>query len=145
MGLHDVPHLFRCAAELATRNASTERIVANGYLLVYNGVREVVLATCHCANEHRNGMCARERGKVLRESNCLRVARQCDFIRVHGEVIRDRVLNDLEKLLGAVDASNEEFVEKLNHEAAESLESSGYTNMRVDFDQHAFRGVYVDL
>ncbi len=80
-------------------------------------------------------------------------------------MVRDWVLNNLEELLGAVDASNEEFVEKLNwgnvrsamrrlrapgrtkltHEAAESLKSTGYTNMRVDFDQNAFRGVYIHL
>ena len=34
---------------------------------------------------------------------------------------------------------------KLTHEAAKSLESAGYADMRVNFDQHAFRGVNVYL
>lgn len=34
---------------------------------------------------------------------------------------------------------------KLTHEAAKSLESAGYANMRIDFDQNAFGGVDIDL
>lgn len=33
----------------------------------------------------------------------------------------------------------------ITHETTEALECSGYPDVRVDFNKHAFCGVYVDL
>jgi hypothetical protein len=60
-------------------------------------------------------------------------------------VVCDGVLDDLEELLGAVDAADGELVEKLDHEAAETLERARDADVRIDFDEDALSGVDVDL
>lgn len=68
-----------------------------------------------------------------------------ELVGVGREVRRDGVLDDLEQLLGSVDAPDEELVQQLDHQPREPLEGARDPHGRVHFDEHALGGVDVDL
>ena len=63
-------------AHLAARDRRAERELADRDLVVHDGVRKVVLATCHRADEDRDVVRLRQRGQVPREPDGLRVPGQ---------------------------------------------------------------------
>jgi hypothetical protein len=60
-------------------------------------------------------------------------------------VVRDGVLDDLEKLLLRCGRSDGELVEELDHQSGEALEGSRDADGRRDLDEDTLGGVDVDL
>jgi hypothetical protein len=60
-------------------------------------------------------------------------------------VVRDWVLDHLEKLLLRVDRSDRKPVEELNHETSKSLECTWNANGWADFDEDPLSSVDIDL
>ncbi len=60
-------------------------------------------------------------------------------------MIGDRVLDDFQQFLLGVGRADAEAVEKLHHQAGETLESTWDADGWADFDEDAFGGRDVDL
>jgi len=60
-------------------------------------------------------------------------------------MVRDGILDDLEKFLLRVDGTNGQSVKKLDHETRKSLECTWNTDGGADFDEDSFGGVNIDL
>lgn len=68
-----------------------------------------------------------------------------NLVAVGRKVLFNGVFNDTQELFVAVDSTNAQFVEKLNHETGETFKGTRDTDVRVDFDKHVLLGMDVDL
>ena len=60
-------------------------------------------------------------------------------------MVRDGILDDLEKFLLGVDGADGESVKELDHQTRKTLEGTRDSDGGADFDEDAFGGVDVDL
>lgn len=60
-------------------------------------------------------------------------------------MVRDRVLDDLQQLLGTRRGANAQGVQQLHHQAGKTLESARNPDGRIDFDEDALGGMDVNL
>lgn len=132
-------------AELAAGDTGTEREVANTDRVVLVLVGEVVATLGHGTDEDTDALLGTEVGNVIADSHDRSVERQRDLAAVGRQVVGDRVLDDLEQLLLRGGGANGEFVQQLNHETGETLESTGNADRGRDLDEDALGGVDVDL
>lgn len=90
-------------------------------------------------------MLLRQLRQELAQADGRGVGRERELVGVGREMRCDGILDDLEQLLGSVDAPDEELVQQLDHEPREPLEGARDPHGRVHFDEHALGGVDVDL
>lgn len=125
MRLYDVPGILSRMAELAAGHTGRKAIVADGYLLINISVGKIIGTLRHGANEHADGLVGPETIDVLADAHDRGIETQRDLPAVGWQVVRDRVLNDLEQFLLRVRGLNREPVEQLHHETGEPLEGPG--------------------
>ena len=92
--LNDVPNILRSMAELATRHARAQTIIANTNRIILIHIRERVLPLRHRAHKHADTLLRPQIGYVIAYAHDLGVEGEGDFAAVGGQVVRDGVLND---------------------------------------------------
>ena len=141
----DVPHILSSVAELAARYASAEAVVADTDRIVLVHIREVVCAFCHGADKDADALFWTQVCDIVSHSDHWRIEGQSDFPAVRWQMIRNRILDDFQKLFLRRSRSNRELVKQLNHEASKALESTRYAYGWGDLNEHALCGMDVYL
>ena len=132
-------------AELAAGYTGRETEVADRYLLIYEGVGEVVRSFGHGSNKHTYALLLAQCLHVISNPHQWGVKAQSDFAAVRRQVIGDGILDDFQELLLRVDRSDCESVEELYHKASEPLEGTGNPDGGAYFNEDSFGGVDVNL
>lgn len=129
----------------AACDTGTERVLRDGNLFVDQMIGKVIGPVRHCADKDADRVRVRDRREVLGQFDRGRVERERNLVAVGREVIRDRVLDHLEQLLGPVERPDRQLVQQLDHQASEPFERSRNAHRRVHLNQHASRRVDVHL
>lgn len=131
--------------EFAACHTCAQAVVAYANGIIFEAVGKVVFSLCHRSNEHADAFAWRKRVNVVSDSYYLGVEAECDFSATWRKVVRDGILDDLEKLFLGIDRSNGQTMKKLHHQACKSFESSRYPDSWADFDEDTFSCMYKDL
>jgi hypothetical protein len=94
----DIPNLFGSVAELATGNTGTETVVADTDSFVLERVGKVIVALGHGTDEDGDTLVGVQRLQVVLGTDNGRLETHGHFAAVGGQVVGDRVLNNLEEL-----------------------------------------------
>lgn len=132
-------------AEFAAGDTGRQAVVADGDLLVHEGIGKIVGALGHGSDKDADALVLVERVDVVAHTHDALVKTQGDLTAVGGEVVGDGVLDDAEQLLLRVSRADREAVEQLHHQAGEALERAGDADRRRDLNEDAFGGLDVDL
>lgn len=132
--LDNIPDIFRRMAEFAACYARTERKVADTDRVILELVREIILTLCHGSNKNAYALLRPQICDVISNPYNGCVETQCHLSTVGWQVLRNRVLNDLEKFLGRGRAADGEAVEELHHKTGEALEGTWDTDGRRHFN-----------
>jgi hypothetical protein len=143
--LYYSPYVLCGVAELAARYTGTEIEVADTDGVVLDGIGEVIAALGHGTDENTDALVLVQALDVVAHSDDLGIETEGDLPAVRGEMVCDRILNDLDELLLGGGGADHVSVEQLYHETGKALESSGYPDGRADLDQYVFVGLDVDL
>ena len=141
----DVPAVLCGMTELAARDTCGQTEVADGDLLVYQLVGEIVGAAGHSADEHAAALLRTQRVDVVPHTHERGVKTEGDLAAVGREVVRDGVGDDPEELLLGGGGADGEAVQQLHHQTGESLEGSGYPDRGRHFNKDALGRVDVNL
>lgn len=141
----NVPGFFGSMAEFTARHTCTQTVVADTDGVVLEGVGKVIVTLGHGTNEDANALVGTHGLDVVGGSHHGGLETEGHLPAVGGEVVRDRVLDDLEQLLLRVCRADRQPVKELNHQTGEPLEGSGDTDGGVHFDQNPFGGVNENL
>lgn len=137
LGSQNVPHLLSRMAKLAAGDTGTQTVVADTDSVILEGIGEVVMALGHGTDKNRNTLLRTEGFDIILGADNGRLETHGDLAAIGGQVVGDRVLDNLEQLFLRVGGTNGKAVQQLNHQTGETLESSGNANGGVDFDQNA--------
>lgn len=141
----NVPHFLRRVAELAAGHTGTETVVADTDRVVLERVGKVIVALGHGTDKDGDALLGTQRLDVILGADHGGVETHGHLAAVGGQVVGDRVLDDLEQLLLRVGGANGEPVEQLNHQTGEPLERSRNAHRGIDFDQNALGRVDENL
>lgn len=94
----DIPNLFGSVAELAAGNTGTETVVADTDSFVLERIGKVIVALGHGTDENGDTLVGVQRLQVVLGANHGRVETHGHLAAVGGQVVGDRVLNNLEEL-----------------------------------------------
>ena len=97
--LDDSPYILSCMTELAACDAGTETVVTDTYRIVFDMVREVVVALGHCADENRNALVLVQSANVISYTDDFRLEAERDLPAVRWQMVGDWILDDLNELL----------------------------------------------
>lgn len=109
--LDDVPGIFCSVAKLGACHTSGQTEVADGDLLVHKLVGEIVGSFRHGANEHADALIWLQGFHILPDLHNRRIETECDLPAVRRQVIRDRVLDNLQQLLLGVCRANRQAMQ----------------------------------
>lgn len=109
--LDDVPGIFCSVAKLGACHTSGETEVADGDLLVDELVGEIVGSLRHGADEHADALIWFQGLHILPDLDNRRIETECDLPAVRRQVIRNRVLDNLEQLLLGVRRANRQAMQ----------------------------------
>jgi hypothetical protein len=131
--------------KFTTCHASTEGIVAYRDCVVFECISKVIIAFCHGANEDANALFGSESLDVILDTYYGAFEGESNLTAVWWKVFGDWVFDHAKEFFLGSRGSDGHAVEKLDHETSESLECTRNADGRIDFDEDAFRGVYVNL
>ena len=103
------------------------------------------MALGHGTDEDRNALLGAQRLDIVLGTDHGGVETHRHLTAVRGQMVGDRVLDDLEELLLRVGGANRQTVEQLDHQTGEPLEGSRNADGRVDLDQNTLGRVDEDL
>lgn len=109
--LDDVPGIFCSVAKLGACHTSRETEVADGDLLVHKLVGEIVGSLRHGADEYADALVWLQGFHILPNLDNGRIETESDLSAVRRQVIRNRVLNNLEQLLLGVCRANRQAMQ----------------------------------
>jgi hypothetical protein len=95
----NIPHLLRRVAELAASHTGTQTVVADTDGVILERVGKVVVAFGHGTDEDRNALLGTQRLNVVLGADHGGIETHGHLAAVRGQVVGDRVLDDLEELL----------------------------------------------
>ena len=93
--LNDAPYVFSRMAEFAASNAGTKAPVADTDRVVFEVIREIIIALCHGSNEDCDAFVLVQTMNVIPHANNLGLEAESDLTAVRGQVVGDRILDDL--------------------------------------------------
>jgi hypothetical protein len=125
---NDVPYIFGSVTEFAAGDTSRQTVVANGYLLIHVLVGKGISTLSHGTNEDTDALVGRQVRHVVPDAHHGRVKTKGDLATVGRQVISDRVRDDSQEFLLGVGGPNGQAVEKLDHQASKSFESTRNSN-----------------
>lgn len=111
VSLDDVPGIFCSVAKLGACHTSGETEVADGDLLVDKLVGEIVGSLGHGANKHADALIWLQCLHIFPNLDHRRIETESDLPAIRGEVIRNRVLDNLEQLLLGVCRANRQAMQ----------------------------------
>lgn len=132
-------------AELAAGNTGTKTVVADTDSFVLEGVGKVIVTLGHGTDENSNTLVGVQRLEIVLGADHGRLETHGHLAAVGGQVVGDRVLNNLKELFLRVGRTDGESVEQLDHQTGEPLECSRNADGRIDFDQDTLGGVNENL
>lgn len=132
-------------AELAACYTGRERPAADCNLLVYQGIGEVIRTLGHGADEDAYALLGTHALDIIPKTHQRRFETERDLPAVGRQVISNGVLDHSQQLIIRVGGSDRQSVQQLNHETCESLERSGNSDRRGNFDEDALGGVNINL
>lgn len=94
----DIPNLFGSMAELAAGNTGTETVVADTDSFVLERIGKVIVALGHGTDENGNTLIGVQRLQVVLGTDHGRLETHGHLAAVGGQVVGDRVLNNLKEL-----------------------------------------------
>lgn len=131
--------------ELAAGDTGTETVVTDTDAFILERISEVVMALGHGTDKDSNALIGLQCLQVIPGADHRCLETHGDLAAVRWQVIGDRVLDNLQKLLLGVGGADGESVEQLDHQTGESLERSGNADGGVDFDQDTLGSVDENL
>lgn len=94
----DIPNLFGRVAEFAAGHTGTKTVVADTDSFVLEGVGKVIVALGHGTDENGDTLVGVQRLQVVLGADHGRLETHGHLAAVGGQVVGDRVLNNLEEL-----------------------------------------------
>ena len=86
-------------AEFTACHAGTQAVIADTDGVVFEEIRKVVISFGHGSYKNTDAFVRTETRNVIADSDNLCLKRECNFATVVWKVVRDRVLDNFEKLL----------------------------------------------
>lgn len=103
------------------------------------------MALCHGADKNTDAFLGTQGIDVILDPYDRGFITEGDFTAVRRQVVRNRILDDLEQFFLRIGGTNGKSVQQLNHQTGEPFEGTRNADRWVNFDQDAFRSVDVDL
>lgn len=91
--LDDVPYILCCVTKLTTSDTSTQAVVADGNLIVFEPIRKVILTLGHGTNENTYALVCAESLDVVLHSYDWALERQCDLPAIGWQMLCDGILD----------------------------------------------------
>ena len=96
MLLDDVPDIFNSVAEFTTRHASAQAVITNTDSVVLESVGEVIVSFSHGTNKNANALFWSYVLNIIFDTNDRLVVAEGHLAAIRGQMVSDRVLDDLE-------------------------------------------------
>jgi hypothetical protein len=123
-------------AEFATRNTSTQAVIADTYLIILVQIGKVILAFRHGSYEDTNTLLWLKCFDVVLYAHNRSLKTQSDLSAVWWEMIGDGILDDAKEWFVRLVGANMVTLEELNHQTSETLECTGKADGGVDFNEN---------